>query len=152
MWKIAFQLHKNKSIIRILFWELILPTISDWSVHHCFSFLFCLGTHFPTAPQEVGSQHQQLRLKTPPSADPCHTSSPFSNTLGGLRGGWATRGLLVDLFSGVRKGWFPKRWFWRMFPATKNRNEGTFAKTALLRNRPLASLLTYFETSPETYV
>ena len=63
---------------------------------------------------------------------------------------------------GFAKGWFPKGWFWRMFPGTKNRNEGTsgcslvprtgtrvhsdvprdqnrnegtLAKTALLRNR-----------------
>ena len=60
-------------------------------------------------------------------------------------------------------GWFPQRWFWRMFPCTKNwnegtigcypnartgmrvhtdvhryqnRNRGTFAKTTLFRNRP----------------
>ena len=25
------------------------------------------------------------------------------------------------------KGWFPKGWFWRMFPRNENRNEGTFA-------------------------
>ena len=65
------------------------------------------------------------------------------------------------------KGWFPKGWFWRMFPrnenrnegtfgcspgtknrnegtfacspGTKNQNEGTFAKTTLLRNRPFTS-------------
>ena len=60
------------------------------------------------------------------------------------------------------KGWFPKEWFWRMFPGTKNwnegtsgcsrhqnpergfpgtksRNKGTFAKTALLQNRPFVS-------------
>ena len=24
------------------------------------------------------------------------------------------------------KGWFPKGWFWRMFPRNENRNEGTF--------------------------
>ena len=65
--------------------------------------------------------------------------------------------------SGIDKGWFPKGWFWRMFPqnenperghirmfprnegtfarspGTKNRNEGTFAKTTLLRNRPFVS-------------
>ena len=27
---------------------------------------------------------------------------------------------------GFAKRWFPKGWFWRMFPGTKNRNEGTF--------------------------
>ena len=27
---------------------------------------------------------------------------------------------------GFAKGWFPKGWFWRMFPSTKNRHEGTF--------------------------
>ena len=68
------------------------------------------------------------------------------------------------------KGWFPKGWFWRMFPRNENRNkgtfgcspgmktgtktgtrvrshippkrkpdEGTFAKTTLLRNRPFIS-------------
>ena len=26
---------------------------------------------------------------------------------------------------GFAKGWFPKGWFWRMFPYNKNRNEGT---------------------------
>ena len=42
--------------------------------------------------------------------------------------GWG-EGLLKDksaIFSGVRKGWFPKGCCWRMFPGTKNRNEGTF--------------------------
>ena len=57
--------------------------------------------------------------------------------------------------SGVRKiGWLPKGWFWQMFPFTDflqkvfpcraalaeflgpKRNEGAFAKTALLQNRP----------------
>ena len=40
---------------------------------------------------------------------------------------------------GFAKGWFPKGWFWRMFPRNENRNEGTFAKTTLLRNRPFIS-------------
>ena len=67
------------------------------------------------------------------------------------------------------KGWFPKGWFWwmfprnekpergyvrmfprnekpergyvRMFPQNENRNEGTFAKTTLLQNRPFISCL-----------
>ena len=42
-------------------------------------------------------------------------------------------------FRGNLKGWFPKGWFWRMFPRNENRNEGTFAKTTLLRNRPFIS-------------
>ena len=33
----------------------------------------------------------------------------------------------------------PERGHIRMFPGTKNRNEGTFAETALLRNRPFVS-------------
>ena len=37
---------------------------------------------------------------------------------------------------GFAKGWFPKGWFRRMFPRNENRNEGTFAKTTLLQNRP----------------
>ena len=68
---------------------------------------------------------------------------------------------------GCHKSGFPKAWFWRMFPGTKtgtrvhssdvppeqkpergyvrmfpqneNRNEGTFAKTTLLRNCPFVS-------------
>ena len=67
---------------------------------------------------------------------------------------------------GRQKGGFPKGWFWRMFPwnetgtrvhsdvpperkpergyarmfpRNENRNEGTFAKTTLLGNRPLIS-------------
>ena len=70
------------------------------------------------------------------------------------------------LFRGFAKGWYPKGWFWRMFPSTKNRNEGTFrcspvpkpergyirlfpgtknrnegtfAKTTLLQNHPFVS-------------
>ena len=39
----------------------------------------------------------------------------------------------------LTKGWFPKGWFRRMFPGNENRNEGTFAKTTLLRNRPFIS-------------
>ena len=38
----------------------------------------------------------------------------------------------------LTKGWFPKGWFRRMFPRNENRNEGTLAKTTLLRNRPLS--------------
>ena len=33
----------------------------------------------------------------------------------------------------------PERGYMRMFPSTKNRNEGTFAKTALLPNHPFVS-------------
>ena len=32
---------------------------------------------------------------------------------------------------GFAKGWFPKGWFWRMFPGVKNRNEGTFGCSAV---------------------
>ena len=39
-------------------------------------------------------------------------------------------------FAGSQRGGFPKGWFWRMFPRNENRNEGTFAKTTLSRNRP----------------
>ena len=38
-----------------------------------------------------------------------------------------------------KKGLFPKGWFWRMFPRNENRNDGAFAKTTLLRNRPFIS-------------
>ena len=41
--------------------------------------------------------------------------------------------------SGVRKKVVSKGWFWRMFPRNESRNEGTFAKTTLLRNRPFIS-------------
>ena len=89
--------------------------------------------------------------------------------------GWVVVGTTVfgstdfaSFCSGVpQKGGFQKGWFWRMFPGTKKRiegtfgcslvpktgtrvhadvplvpttrNEGTLAKTALLRNRPLIS-------------
>ena len=46
--------------------------------------------------------------------------------------------LLINLFV-LTKGWFPKGWFRRMFPRNENRNEGTFAKTTLVRNRPFIS-------------
>ena len=39
---------------------------------------------------------------------------------------------------GNLKGWFPKGWFWRMFPRNENRNEGTFAKTTLLETALLS--------------
>ena len=70
-------------------------------------------------------------------------------------------------YLGLTEGWFPKGWLWRMFPRNENlhsgtfgcspgtktgarvrshvprndenRNEGTFAKTTLLRNRPFVS-------------
>ena len=48
------------------------------------------------------------------------------------------------VFRGFAKGWFPKGWFWRMFPRNENRNEGTFAKTTLLETAllsPAVSLL-----------
>ena len=43
------------------------------------------------------------------------------------------------LFGGSQKGGFQTGGFWRMFPQNENRNEGTFAKTTLLRNRPFIS-------------
>ena len=39
---------------------------------------------------------------------------------------------------GFAKGWFPKGWFWRLFPRNENRNEGTFAKTTLLETALLS--------------
>ena len=33
------------------------------------------------------------------------------------------------------KGWFPKGWFWRMFPRNENRNEGTFGCSPGTKNR-----------------
>ena len=47
--------------------------------------------------------------------------------------------LPVTLFGGFQKGGFQKGWFRRMFPRNENQNEGTFAKTTLLRNRPFIS-------------
>ena len=47
--------------------------------------------------------------------------------------------LPVKAFLVLTKGWFPKGWFRRMFPRNENRNEGTFAKTTLLGNRPFIS-------------
>ena len=41
-----------------------------------------------------------------------------------------------DPFLVLTEGWFPKGWFRRMFPRNENRNEGTFAKTTLLRKPP----------------
>ena len=35
-------------------------------------------------------------------------------------------------FRGFAKGWFPKEWFWRMFPGTTNGNEGTFGRSLAL--------------------
>ena len=77
------------------------------------------------------------------------------------------RGFFWALCRGFVKGWFRKGWFWRMFldppkgnevtkagvpgprelergykernDSTKNRNKGTFTKTALLQNRPFVS-------------
>ena len=43
-----------------------------------------------------------------------------------------------NVFRGFAKGWFPKGWFWRMFPRNENRNEGTFAKTTLLETALLS--------------
>ena len=41
-------------------------------------------------------------------------------------------------YRGFAKGWFPKGWFWRMFPRNENRNEGTFTKTTLLETALLS--------------
>ena len=50
--------------------------------------------------------------------------------------------------AGFQKGWFladvpwyqkPERGYIWMFPGTKNRNEGTFAKPPFLENRPFVS-------------
>ena len=45
---------------------------------------------------------------------------------------------LQDIFQGFAKGWFPKGWFWRMFPRNENRNESTFATTTLLETALLS--------------
>ena len=45
---------------------------------------------------------------------------------------------MLLFFRGFAKGWFPKGWFWRMFPRNENRNEGTFAKTTLLETALLS--------------
>ena len=42
------------------------------------------------------------------------------------------------VLSGVRKGCFPKGWFWRRFPSTKNRNEGTCGCSLVPKNRTRA--------------
>ena len=47
--------------------------------------------------------------------------------------------LPITLFGVDTEGWFPEGWFRRMFPRNENRNEGKFAKTTLLRNRPFIS-------------
>ena len=63
---------------------------------------------------------------------------------GGKRYDWESRKLEVGLsrklqhVRGFAKGWFPKGWFWRMFPRNENRNEGTFAKTTLLETALLS--------------
>ena len=44
----------------------------------------------------------------------------------------------LSSYRGFAKGWFPKGWFWRMFPRNENRNEGTFAKTTLLETALLS--------------
>ena len=52
------------------------------------------------------------------------------------------RAIFVHLLDGKRnptiggfaKGWFPKGWFWPMFPGTKNRNEGTFGCSPVPQN------------------
>ena len=38
-------------------------------------------------------------------------------------------------FRGFAKGWFPEGWVSRMFPGTKNRNEGTFGCSPGTKNR-----------------
>ena len=42
-------------------------------------------------------------------------------------GGFQSK-LLIEICTtrGFAKGWFPKGWFWRMFPGTKKRNKGAF--------------------------
>ena len=47
--------------------------------------------------------------------------------------------LPMSLFGVNKFGWFPKGRFRRMLPRNENRNEGTFAKTTLLQNRPFIS-------------
>ena len=39
----------------------------------------------------------------------------------------------------------PERGYIRMFPRNENRNEGTFAKTTLLRNRPILSPSNFYD-------
>ena len=69
----------------------------------------------------------------------------LSEVFGGLgdplagRSSFRRHSILSPSFRGLTKGWFPKGWFWRMFPRNENRNKGTFAKATLLRNRPFIS-------------
>ena len=47
-------------------------------------------------------------------------------------------------------GWFPKRWFWRMFPGTKNRNEGTCGCSPVPKagTRAHSPKSPFYETAP----
>ena len=70
----------------------------------------------------------------------CVSSTKISKLLSlestGL-GIWGTRivGKTKSTFLGLTKGWFPKGWFWRMFPRNENRNEGTFGCSPGTKNQ-----------------
>ena len=87
-----------------------------------------------------------------------------------------SRSWIFSIFGPLGKGWFPKGWFWQMFPLPqfppkslflqccsgrrklwflifldpKNWNDGTFAKTALLQKPPLHDLSNQF-LDPQIY-
>ena len=87
----------------------------------------------------LGESTASPRLTSPRKVgvgDPNFADTNFS--LGGTqKGGFAGTRVHSDV-PPERK---PERGYIRMFPRNENRNEGTFAKTALLRNRPFISQL-----------
>ena len=110
---------------------------------------------FQTSPEASRRQPVSLGSLVP---SPDSRNLPLKNSLAGN----GTNPSYIAASRGFTKEWFPKGWFWRcspgmktgshvppkrklergyvrMFPRNENRNEGTFAKTTLLRNRRFAS-------------
>ena len=96
-------------------------------------------------------EHPSLRwtaqLSIPRACKPCASHHPLQfggSHKGGFQKEWFWRMFYRNetwtrLHSGVPPERKPERGYVRMFPRNENRNEGTFAKTTLFRNRPLFS-------------
>ena len=89
---------------------------------------------FPTESGLDGQKQTSWPLPILSPSENCHEVSPLPAVPFGFHRFKAARAIA----RGFAKGWFPKGWFWRMFPRNENQNEGTFAKTTLLETALLS--------------
>ena len=100
---------------------------------HCFASIFCWGTTVLNLLVKGRGPHRS----TDRGSSNLAPKMQYREGPQGKRGAVAhSKTLKSDRFPPEVAFQIPERGYVRMFPRNENRNEGTFAKTTLLRNRP----------------